>query len=167
MAFSPEIHNLARQIIALYTEQKRRIVTAESCTGGMVGAALTDIPGSSAVFERGFITYSNDAKIDLLGILPEMLNRFGAVSAEVAEAMAEGALAYSLADVAVSLTGIAGPDGATPGKPVGLVYLAIATREGATFHYGCEFHGDRDAVRTQAVHQALSLLLSHVQDPHL
>ncbi|MDD5586534.1 MAG: CinA family protein [Alphaproteobacteria bacterium] len=163
MTFPQEIHALAAQIITLYSREKRRIVTAESCTGGMIGAALTSVPGSSEVFERGFITYSNDAKIDLLGVLPETLKTFGAVSAEVAEAMAEGALEYSHADAAVSVTGIAGPGGATPGKPVGLVYLGLATRDGARFHYRCAFKGDRDSVRLEATHEALKLLLSAVE----
>jgi nicotinamide-nucleotide amidase len=161
--FPQEIRDLTQRIIALHTKEKRRIVTAESCTGGMIGAALTGVPGSSNVFERGFIAYSNDSKIDLLGVLPDVLETFGAVSANVAEAMAEGALTYSLADVSVSVTGIAGPGGATPDKPVGLVYLGLATRDGARFHYRCEFRGNRDAVRLQATHEALKLLLSAVE----
>ncbi len=161
--FPTDTHGLASQIIALYTEQKRRIVTAESCTGGMVAAVLTDIAGSSAVFERGFVTYSLDAKIDLLGVLPELLEKHGAVSAEVAEAMAEGALAYSLADVAISVTGIAGPSGAEPGKPVGLVYFGLASRGGGVLHYSCSFHGDRAAIRSAATNEALRLILLTAQ----
>ncbi len=158
--FPADIHQLARQVIKTYAEQKRRISTAESCTGGLVAAALTSVPGSSAVFDRGFVTYSNDAKTDLLGVLPDTLNRYGAVSAEVAEAMAEGALDCSLADVAVAITGIAGPDCATHGKPVGLVFLGLTTRDGARFHYRCEFQGERDEVRVEAVKEALKLLAS-------
>lgn len=161
--FAANIENIAQQIITLYMREKHRIVTAESCTGGMIGAALTSVPGSSEVFERGFITYSNESKIDMLGVLPETLKTYGAVSAEVAEAMAEGALEYSHADVAVSVTGIAGPGGAMPGKPVGLVYLGLATRDGARFHYRCEFKGDREAVRLEATQEALKLLLSAVE----
>ncbi|NTU77321.1 MAG: CinA family protein [Alphaproteobacteria bacterium] len=161
--FPPEIQILAQKTIQLYAAQKHRIVTAESCTGGLVAAALTAVPGSSAVFERGFITYSNDAKIDLLGVLPDVLENYGAVSAEVAEAMAEGARTYSLADVAVSVTGIAGPGGATPDKPVGLVYFGLATRDGVLFHVRCEFSGDRESVRLQSVSEALLLLSSAAQ----
>jgi nicotinamide-nucleotide amidase len=161
--FPTEIQDLAERIVKLFTKEKRRIVTAESCTGGMVGAARTGVPGSSNVFERGFITYSNDSKIDLLGVLPDVLETYGAVSANVAEAMAEGALTYSHADVAVSITGIAGPGGATTDKPIGLVYLGLATRDGARFHYRCEFKGNRDAVRLQATLEALKLLLSVVE----
>lgn len=161
--FPPIIQDSAKQTIRLYATQKKRIVTAESCTGGLVAAALTSIPGASAVVERGFMTYSNDAKIDVLGVLPDVIKTYGAVSAEVAEAMAQGALAYSLADVAVSVTGIAGPDGGTPDKPVGLVFLGLATREGATFHYRCEFKGNREAIRFEAVVEALRLLLSLVE----
>jgi len=160
----PDTLSLARQVIHLYAEQKKRIVTAESCTGGLVAAALTDVPGASAVFERGFISYSNDAKIDVLGILPEMLDQYGTVSAEVAEAMAKGALEYSHADVAVSVTGIAGPKGGTPSKPVGLVFFGLATRDGIQFHLRCEFSGDRDSIRAQSREEALKLLLSAIKE---
>jgi nicotinamide-nucleotide amidase len=158
--FAPMIHDLARQIVETYTARQLKIVTAESCTGGLLAAALTEIPGSSAVVERGFITYSNDAKVELVAVPPELIEQFGAVSAEVAEAMATGALEFSLADVAVSATGIAGPGGATPTKSVGLVYLGFATRSGAAFHYACNFKGDRGDIRRQTVHEALQMLLS-------
>lgn len=156
--FPSEILGLALAIVESYAGQGRKIATAESCTGGLVAAALTQIPGSSEVFERGFVTYSNEAKMELLGVLPDVLASHGAVSPETAEAMARGALAFSRADVAVSVTGIAGPSGATQGKPVGLVYFGIATRAGVVFHERCEFHGNRDAVRAQAVEEALKLL---------
>ena len=161
--FPPDLLDLARQTLTLCAERKRRIVTAESCTGGLVAAMLTEIPGASDAFERGFVTYSDDAKIDLLGVLPQTLEDHGAVSAAVAEAMAEGALAYSLADIAVSITGIAGPSGATPAKPVGLVFLALATRDGAMLHDRCDFKGDRRMVRLQACEAALKLLRSAVE----
>jgi len=106
-----------------------KLATGESCTGGLIAAALTEIAGSSDVFERGFVTYSNDAKQELLAVPKETLDRHGAVSAETAEAMARGVLANSRADIAVSVTGIAGPGGATPTKPVGLVYIGFACRE--------------------------------------
>lgn len=156
----PDIHDLARKIVETYSTEGRKIVTAESCTGGLVAAALTGIPGSSRVVERGFVTYSNDAKTEVLGVMPELLMEFGAVSQQTAEAMAIGALEFSRADVAVSITGIAGPTGATPGKPVGLVYLGLANRSGAIFHYSCHFKGDRDDIRLQAVREALKVLMS-------
>jgi nicotinamide-nucleotide amidase len=158
--FPATIHDLARKVIESYSRQKRKVVTAESCTGGLVAGALTQIPGSSDVMERGFITYSNDAKTEVLGIMPETLRDYGAVSEETAAVMAEGALAFSLADVAISVTGIAGPGGGMPGKPVGTVCFGLATRDGLAFHYKAQFSGDRDDVRMQAVHEALRLLLS-------
>lgn len=164
MLFPPDIQQLAQKIISGYASEKKKIVTAESCTGGLIGAALTSISGSSEVVERGFITYSNDAKVEVLGVMPDFLETHGAVSAEVVEAMATGALEFSLADVAVSVTGIAGPTGGTMLKPVGLVYIGIATRSGIIFHSKCEFKGDRDAVRLQAVKEALTLLAAQVGD---
>lgn len=161
--FPLDLLDAARQTIALCVKHRRKIVTAESCTGGLVAALLTEISGASEVFERGFVTYSDDSKTDLLGVLPETLADYGAVSAEVAEAMAEGALAYSLADIAVSITGIAGPSGATATKPVGLVFFALATRDGAMLHYRCDFKGDRGMVRLQSCAEALKLLQSGVE----
>jgi nicotinamide-nucleotide amidase len=158
--FPPDIHDLARKVVEIYTAQKRKIVTAESCTGGLVAAALTQISGSSAVVERGFVTYSNESKIEALAVLPELLDVYGAVDDKVAEAMAKGALEFSLADVAISVTGIAGPTGGTPAKPVGLVYFGIASRPGALFHYRAQYNGDRDDIRMQATHEALRLLHS-------
>ena len=156
--FPPDLHDLAQKIISSYTAEKKKIVTAESCTGGLVAAALTEISGSSAVLERGFVGYSNDAKTEVLGVMPELLEQYGAVSAEVAEAMATGALEFSLADVAVSVTGIAGPSGGTLAKPVGLVFFGFATRAGALFNSKCQFKGDRSDIRMQAVREALQLL---------
>jgi nicotinamide-nucleotide amidase len=134
------------------------LATAESCTGGMVAAALTDIAGSADVVERGFVTYSNEAKSALLGVAPAANAAHGAVSEEVAAAMAAGALAHAPVDLAVAVTGIAGPGGATPGKPVGLVWFGIARRGGtvATEHH--VFPGDRAAVRSAATVRALALL---------
>jgi nicotinamide-nucleotide amidase len=136
-----------------------RIAAAESCTGGLITALLTEIPGSSDVVERGFVTYSNEAKIEMLGVPETLIAEHGAVSAEVARAMAEGALAHSRADLAVSVTGIAGPGGATVTKPVGLVHLALARRGGATLalerRYG---ERDRAAIRAEAAADALHLL---------
>lgn len=139
------------------------LATAESCTGGMIAAALTAIPGSSDVVDRGFVTYSNQAKIDLLGVPPGMLAQYGAVSEPVARAMAEGAVENAPVDVAVAVTGIAGPGGGSPGKPVGLVHMAVARRGAATLHARHQFQGDREAVRQAATAAALALLLQAVQ----
>src|SRR5208283_2795928 len=135
-----------------------KVATAESCTGGLVAGALTEIPGSSDVFDRGFVTYSNAAKQAMLGVPARTLETFGAVSRETALAMAQGALAHAPADLAVAITGIAGPGGAQPGKPVGLVHFAAASRAGALVHQECRF-GDigRAQVRIESVRQALAM----------
>ena len=122
---------------ALLAETKARgfkIATAESCTGGLIAASLAAIPGASASLERGFVTYSNEAKTEMLGVPVDLIQRLGAVSRDVAIAMAEGAIAKSRADISVAVTGIAGPDGGTPEKPVGLVHMAASRRNGATIH---------------------------------
>ena len=142
-----------------------KLATAESCTGGMVAAALTDIAGSSSVVERGFVTYSNEAKTELLGVPADLIRRHGAVSAEVAAAMAEGALARAPVDLAVSITGIAGPGGATPGKPVGLVYLGIVRRGSEVQTERHVFEGDRSEIRSTATRRALELLLEAARRP--
>ncbi len=136
-----------------------KIATAESCTGGMVAALLTSIAGSSDVFDCGFVTYSNEAKIGMLGVSPEIIAEFGAVSRECALAMAHGAILKSAATLAVSITGIAGPGGGSAAKPVGLVHFACARRNGATLHREERF-GDigRDGVRMASVEVALELL---------
>ncbi len=139
------------------------ITTAESCTGGLVAACLTEVSGASNIFARGFITYANEAKTDLLGVPEALFAKGGAVSEEVARAMAEGALARADADLAVSVTGIAGPGGATPEKPVGLVHVAAARKGGETLHRREVFSGDRQAVRSQAVEAALALLLQQAE----
>ena len=136
-----------------------RIVTAESCTGGLVAGLITEIPGSSAVFERGFVVYSNEAKQELLGVPAETIRALGAVSEPTARAMAEGALKASLADLAVSVTGVAGPDGGTAEKPVGLVWFALAQRGAPTVaHEECFGDLGREAVRLASVRVALELL---------
>ncbi|WP_280952997.1 CinA family protein [Mangrovicella endophytica] len=153
------IEAAATEIIAAYTAAGLMIATAESCTGGLVAAALTDVPGSSAVLERGFVTYSNAAKADCLGVDPAVLASAGAVSEIVARQMAEGTLRASQADVAVSITGIAGPGGGSVEKPVGLVHFGCARRGGATVHREERF-GDlgRPEIRQAAVAVALGLL---------
>lgn len=131
------------------------VATAESCTGGWLGEVLTSIPGSSNWYERGFITYSNMAKREMLGVKTNLLTRYGAVSEPTARAMAEGALVHSHADLAVAITGVAGPGGGTPEKPVGMVCFAWAVRKAAVRSATERFSGDREAIRRQAVKTAL------------
>jgi nicotinamide-nucleotide amidase len=149
----------ARALLDLCRAKKLTIAAAESCTGGLLAATLTEIPGSSQVFDRGFVTYSNDAKIGMLGVPVDLLETFGAVSREAAQAMASGALAQAGVDLAVAITGIAGPGGALPGKPVGLVHVAVASRGGRRSHQARHF-GDigRAGVRRESVRQALAML---------
>ncbi len=158
MTASPALAERAAALLKRYEAAGLRIVTAESCTGGLVAALLTEIPGSSAVVERGFVTYSNEAKSEMLGVLPDLIATHGAVSEAVARAMAEGALARSRADVAVAITGIAGPGGATETKPVGLVHFGLAL-QGRTAALERRY-GDlgRSTVREKAVEDALNLL---------
>jgi nicotinamide-nucleotide amidase len=134
------------------------LTTAESCTGGLIAAMCTSVAGSSDWFERGFVTYSNAAKTEMLGVDASLIAAHGAVSAEVACAMASGALAHSRATWAVAVTGIAGPGGATPGKPVGTVWFALAQRGGAAQAELLQLEGDRTAVREQTVAHALARL---------
>lgn len=154
-----ETQDLARAVLDLCRSRRWMVATAESCTGGLVAAALTGIAGSSDVVDRGFVTYSNEAKQDMLGVPAKVLATHGAVSRQTAEAMARGALAHSRAALAVSITGIAGPGGATPGKPVGLVHFAAAGPAGALVAVEHRF-GDigRDQVRHRSVLAALDLL---------
>ena len=149
----------ARALIELCKARKLMVATAESCTGGLVAGALTDIAGSSAVVDRGFVTYTNEAKHQMLGVPTETLQKFGAVSRDTAEAMVRGALGHANADIAVSITGIAGPGGGSPEKPVGLVHFAAATRDGRLIHRERRF-GDigRAEVRRHSVLEALALL---------
>ncbi|MGE5203128.1 MAG: CinA family protein [Acidobacteriota bacterium] len=151
--------SLSNSILEFCRAAHLRLATAESCTGGMVAAALTDIAGSSDVVERGFVTYSNEAKIELLKVPGLLIAAHGAVSAEVAAAMAEGALAQAPVDLAVSITGIAGPGGGSAAKPVGLVYLGIIRKGRAARTERHLFPGDRAAVRAASTHRALELLL--------
>jgi nicotinamide-nucleotide amidase len=155
-----ELIEPARALLDLCRARKLTIAAAESCTGGLLAATLTEIPGSSAVFDRGFVTYSNDAKTAMLGVPSDLLATFGAVSREAAQAMASGALAHAGVDLAVAITGIAGPGGAMPGKPVGLVHFAAASRGGRLSHQARQF-GDigRAPVRRESVRHALAMLL--------
>jgi len=148
----------AEALLALCRAGGLRIATAESCTGGLVAAALTAIAGSSDVVERGFVTYSNEAKAELLGVPADLIARFGAVSEEVARAMAEGAVARAPVDLAVSVTGVAGPGGGSAAKPVGLVHFGLARRGARTLHERHVLPGDRAGVRYRSVAIALRLL---------
>jgi nicotinamide-nucleotide amidase len=151
---------LAERVLAEARKRGLRITTAESCTGGMVSAALTDIAGSSDVFERGFVTYSNDAKQEMLGVAAATIAAHGAVSTQTARAMAEGAIRNSRADIAVAITGVAGPGGGSAEKPVGLVCFAIARKDQATLERRQQFNdGGRTAIRQDATRMALEMLL--------
>ncbi len=150
----------AAEIVTSLKQSGMRICCAESCTGGMIAAAITDIAGSSAVFSRGFVTYSNQAKINMLGVKPETLNLHGAVSGQTVSEMASGAITASEdeADFAVAVSGIAGPDGGTVEKPVGLVYICVLKKGevGQVTRY--VFDGDRQSIRTQTVEKALKTI---------
>jgi nicotinamide-nucleotide amidase len=159
MTFPKTSLDLARRLLAACEARGWRLTTAESCTGGLIVACLTEIPGSSNVVGRGYVTYDNRAKTEMLGVPAALFEGVGAVSEEVARAMAEGALARAGGDLGIAVTGIAGPGGATPTKPVGLVHLAVARRGGATRHAREVFPGDRSAVRLATVEAALSLAL--------
>ena len=163
MTFDPEILERAEQVLAENRERGKRLAVAESCTGGLVAGALTEIPGSSDVFDRGWVTYSNESKLALLGVSSEILDTFGAVSIAVAWAMAQGALERSDADVAVAVTGIAGPEGGSEKKPVGTVVFARARRGADPKEIIADPHnfGDlgRSEIRRQAVLCALELLM--------
>ena len=156
---SKKLARKAEKLLDLYRRKNLKIATAESCTGGMIACLLTDTAGSSDVFERGFVTYSNASKKDMLGVDGALIAKHGAVSPQVAEAMARGAIKHSQADLAIAVTGIAGPGGGTKKKPVGLVYIATASK-----HYADvivlknNFKGKRDAVRTKSADKALTTL---------
>jgi nicotinamide-nucleotide amidase len=157
--FPAHIARLAETVLAEARAKKLKLVTAESCTGGLVAAVLTEIAGSSDVFERGFVTYANEAKVQNLGVPEQMLSEHGAVSMATAQAMAEGALRHSQADVSVAITGIAGPTGGSRDKPVGLVHLAAA-RKGQPTHLQERRFGNvgRNKIRMDSVEVALNLL---------
>ena len=153
---------LAGRLGAMLGNERLELVTAESCTGGWVAQCLTAIAGSSAWFDRGFVTYSNEAKQEMLGVPPDMLAEHGAVSQPVAVAMAEGALRNSRADWAVAITGIAGPTGGSPQKPVGTVCFAWGGRDGRIVTSTRHFPGSREDVRAQSVEHALSGLIERM-----
>ena len=158
--FSSDLYQQASDVIRSLGERHLKLATAESCTGGLLAGLLTEVPGSSAVLERGFVSYSNVSKTELLGVDGVLIMAHGAVSRQVAIAMAEGAIARSEADLSVSITGVAGPDGGTASKPVGLVHFAAHRRGGATHHKECHF-GEltRIEIRLAALGEALALVL--------
>lgn len=163
MIFPPDLLLRAQQLLDSSRAQGLRIATAESCTGGLIAALLTEIPGSSDVFGRGFVTYSNQAKQDMLGVPAATLRQHGAVSEAVARLMAEGAVRNSTAQLSVAVTGIAGPGGGSEEKPVGLVHIAVARAGEPTIHRECRF-GDigRGEIRLKSVETALEMLQSLV-----
>jgi nicotinamide-nucleotide amidase len=158
------ITELAREVVALCTAKNVMVATAESCTGGLVAGAITEISGASQVLERGFITYSDQAKIEMLGVMPITLRQYGAVSKDVALEMAHGALSRSEAGISISITGIAGPSGGTTGKPVGLVHFGGRHYKGKMIHREMNF-GDigRHEIRMGAVEIALEMIIEMAQ----
>lgn len=158
-----ELENLARDLGAALLVRGEWLTAAESCTGGWLAQSVTAIAGSSGWFERGFVTYSNAAKVDMLGVPETTLERHGAVSEATARAMAQGALAHSRADWAVAITGVAGPTGGSPEKPVGTVCFGWASKEGGCEGQTCHFAGDRAAVREQSVRHGLRGLLARLE----
>jgi nicotinamide-nucleotide amidase len=158
--FPPNLVALAATVLDEARAKGLRIATAESCTGGLIAGLLTEIPGSSDVVERGFVTYSNDAKIEVIGVPEALIAAHGAVSEPVARAMAEGAIRHARAELTVAVTGVAGPGGGTADKPIGLVHIAVARESGETLHEEHRF-GDigRSRVRMKTVEAALKLLL--------
>lgn len=161
MKLPDDIARLAEDTIAALKQTGLTIATAESCTGGLIAGALTSVSGSSDVVYGGFVTYANEAKIAMIGVPFGMLRQHGAVSEEVAIAMADGALTSAGTHVAVAVTGIAGPNGGSAEKPVGLVHFAVATEDGTT-HVRKVFPGDRDEIRHATVAQALQLVLKAI-----
>lgn len=162
MSHTPLLIEKCAEFIALAKAQGVKIVTAESCTGGLISSLFTEIAGSSAVFERGFVTYSNESKHEMLGVPLALIEAHGAVSAEVVQAMAQGALKNSHADYSVSVTGIAGPDGGSAAKPVGTVYIATTTKNAVAKVEYHLFAGNRTAVREQTAEAAIKLLVQQL-----
>jgi len=156
--FPPELLRDAQALLTGLQHRALKLATAESCTGGLLAGLLTEIPGASATVERGLVTYSNTAKRALLGVAAQLIEEAGAVSADVAKAMAEGALAHAPVDTAIAVTGIAGPDGGSAAKPVGLVYLAVARKGQATRVRECRFGNiGRSEIRLASVREAVAL----------
>jgi nicotinamide-nucleotide amidase len=157
------MHSLVEELSLLLLAQNKVLATAESCTGGMIAAAMTDRAGSSAIFDRGFVTYSNQAKMDMLGVQEQTLKSYGAVSEQTARVMVLGALNNSSADIAVSVTGIAGPSGGSADKPVGLVFIGVGEKNKTISVTRHVFDGDRTTIRQQTVECALELAIKALQ----
>ncbi len=155
--FTEANYKQASELLEALKGKRLKLTTAESCTGGMLSALITEISGSSAVFEGGFVTYSNQSKINLLGVNYELIETHGAVSAEVANEMVAGALKKTSADIAIAITGIAGPTGGTKEKPVGLVYIAVGRKDGVTCTENI-FNGTRQQIRVESISKALEML---------
>lgn len=156
--FPEETLKLAQQVVTTASAKGKKIATAESCTGGLISGVLTEISGSSACVDRSFVTYSNEAKMELLGVNPETLEKYGAVCRRTAKEMSVGARELGGSDIAISVTGIAGPGGGSVQKPVGLVYLCLCTEDGYT-EYKDHFTGNRQEVRIQTINTALNMIL--------
>jgi len=156
--FSPDQLTLAEEVLDACRAAGLKLAVAESCTGGLIAGCLTAVAGSSDVVERGFVTYTNEAKAEMLDVPEDLIEAVGAVSEDVARAMAEGALKHSSAQLSVAVTGIAGPGGGTAEKPVGLVHIAASRDGGGTLHERHVFDGGRDAVRAQTVTAALEMV---------
>lgn len=161
------LSRLSEKFLRKLEAERLKVTTAESCTGGLLAALFTDLPGSSQMFDRGFVTYSNESKTDMLGVSTETLKTHGAVSEQTAREMAAGALKNSRADIAIAITGIAGPSGGTEEKPVGLVYVALNFNDSASLKLGIQnkvlklnIKGDRSTVREGTIEQVLTLLTS-------
>jgi nicotinamide-nucleotide amidase len=150
-----ELLELAEKLGQSLKAKGKKIATAESCTGGGIAQIITEVPASSAWFDRGFVTYSNSAKVQMLGVRQETLEKYGAVSAETAKEMVTGALAHSEADIAIAVTGIAGPEGGSPDKPVGMVFIAWAWKNGNYKVEKMQFSGNRHRIREQTVKMAI------------
>jgi len=154
--------DLIEQLFHALLDKGYKLALAESCTGGLLAATITHKPGASQIFERGFVTYSNQSKINLLGVSKDLIESQGAVSAVVATSMAMGAVKHSNADFALAVTGVAGPDGGTEDKPVGTVFIGYAIRDDVNGSFECHFEGDRSAIRaqtcTEAIKQAVQIL---------
>ena len=160
--FSAALSEKANAILAACKQQGVTLATVESCTGGLLSAILTELPGSSRMFTHGFVTYANEAKSEMVGVDAVLIEEYGAVSEPVARAMAEGALKTCSASLAISITGIAGPDGGSAEKPVGTVHFAAAMKGKPTIHQRLVFTGDRSAIRLAAVNAALDMIVAEL-----
>lgn len=151
---------LEEKAVTKLKEKQLKLATAESCTGGLIAAMVTSIAGSSEIFDRGFVTYSNQSKMDMLGVQPQTLEKYGAVSAQTAEEMVAGALENSLADIAISVTGVAGPGGGSPDKPVGTVYIGVGTKDWQTSEaIKYQFEGTRTRIRELTAQESFERIL--------